>query len=173
MLRRLLLLPILLLVLLLPRPAAGAEPAPSRDGAWPLQPRPQVVEGFDPPAVRWGSGHRGVDLAGWPGAPVHAALAGRVAFVGTVAGRGVVSVQHGALRTTYQPVTPSVAAGDTVARGQVIGHLALAGSHCFPGSCLHWGLKRGETYLDPLVLVGAGPVRLLPLRPLGLLGGVV
>ncbi len=173
MLRRLLLLPLLLLLLLVPRPAVGAEPARWGDGAGPLLPGPRVVEGFDPPAVRWGSGHRGVDLAGWPGAPVHASLAGRVAFVGTVAGRGVVSVQHGDLRTTYQPVTAVVAVGDAVGRGQVVGHLVLPGSHCFPGSCLHWGLKRGEAYLDPLVLVGGGPVRLLPLRPSGLLGSAV
>jgi hypothetical protein len=28
--------------------------------------------------------------------------------------------------------------------------------------CLHWGLLRGATYLNPLTLVGAGPIRLLP-----------
>lgn len=165
--RRVLLLVALLVLLVLLSPAPGVTadpgPAPSRDGVWPIQPRPRVVEGFDPPAQRWGAGHRGVDLAGWPGAPVRASLAGEVRFVGTIAGRGVVSVQHGALRTTYQPVVPAVSVGDRVARGAVLGVLARAGSHCFPGACLHWGLKRGETYLDPLVLVGGGPVRLLPL----------
>jgi hypothetical protein len=35
--------------------------------------------------------------------------------------------------------------------------------HCFPATCLHWGLIVGETYVDPLTLVGGGPVRLLPL----------
>lgn len=30
------------------------------------------------------------------------------------------------------------------------------------GVCLHWGWLRDEVYLDPLDLVGAGPVRLLP-----------
>ena len=33
----------------------------------------------------------------------------------------------------------------------------VAGSHCFPRACLHWGWIRGETYLDPLRLVGVGP----------------
>jgi hypothetical protein len=47
--------------------------------------------------------------------------------------------------------------------GAQIGSLQLAGSHCFPRACLHWGWIEGETYLDPLRLVGAGPVRLLPL----------
>lgn len=158
-------------------PAADARPLPVRDGAWPLQPRPRVVEGFDPPAVRWGRGHRGVDLGGRPGAPVRSALAGEVAFVGTVAGVPVVSVRHGGLRTTYQPVSASVVEGDRVAEGQVLGRLVRAGSHCFPGACLHWGLKRGEEYLDPLLLVGGGPVRLLPLaaapvRPLVRSSGV-
>ena len=53
--------------------------------------------------------------------------------------------------------------GDVVGRGGVIGTLQRSSSHCFPRSCLHWGLRRGEAYLDPLTLVGAGPIRLLPL----------
>ena len=166
-----------LLLLLAPAPPARADegatwadwgppdptPAPARDGSWPLQPRPVVVEGFDPPEVRWGAGHRGVDLAGRAGAPVRSALPGTVTFAAPLAGRGVVVVDHGGVRTTYQPVTATVRVGDRVAEGQVVGTLGLAGSHCFPQACLHWGLRRGETYLDPLVLVGGGPVRLLPL----------
>ena len=46
----------------------------------------------------------------------------------------------------------------------MIGRLELFGSHCFPRACLHWGLIEGrDHYLDPLTLVGASPVRLLPL----------
>jgi murein DD-endopeptidase MepM/ murein hydrolase activator NlpD len=105
-----------------------------------------------------------VDLAGRVGQPVHAALAGRVSFAGRLAGRGVVVVDHGATRTTYEPVTAVVHVGDRVGAGAVVGRLELFGSHCFPRACLHWGLIEGaEHYLDPLVLVGAGPVRLLPL----------
>jgi murein DD-endopeptidase MepM/ murein hydrolase activator NlpD len=134
------------------------------DGVWPLDPRPQVVETFDPPDTVWGPGHRGVDLAGRPGQPVRAALPGRISFAGRLAGRGVVVVRHGVTRTTYEPVTASVSVGDVVAAGDVIGRLQVFGSHCFPRSCLHWGLIEGlDHYLDPLTLVGAGPVRLLPL----------
>lgn len=140
-----------------------AAPAPARDGTWPLLPRPRVVEGFDPPSVRWGAGHRGVDLAGAPGDPVRAALGGRVTFAAPLAGRGVVVVDHGGVRTTYQPVDARVEVGQQVERGQVVGVLRGAGSHCLPAACLHWGLRRDETYLDPLTLVGGGPVRLLPL----------
>ena len=81
------------------------------------------------------------------------------------AGRGVVVVDHGGVRTTYEPVSASVQVGDRLAKGAVIGTLQRARSHCFPRSCLHWGLLRGEAYLNPLVLVGGGPLRLLPLTP--------
>jgi murein DD-endopeptidase MepM/ murein hydrolase activator NlpD len=143
-------------------------PAPARAGAWPLLPRPPVVSGFDPPATRWGAGHRGVDLLGHPGQRVHTSLGGTVTFAAPLAGRGVVVVDHGGVRTTYEPVRASVEVADVLTRGAVIGTLQRASSHCFPRGCLHWGLLRGETYLNPLTLVGAGPVRLLPLS-----GGLV
>jgi murein DD-endopeptidase MepM/ murein hydrolase activator NlpD len=157
-----LLAPALLLAALVPGPSASAvdlDPI----GEWPLRPQPAVVRGFDPPAVVWGSGHRGVDLLGAFGQPVHAALPGTVTFAGQLAGRGVVVVGHGDTRTTYEPISATVEVGDRVSKGSELGRLTLAGSHCLPRACLHWGWRRGETYLDPLGLVGAGPVRLLPL----------
>jgi murein DD-endopeptidase MepM/ murein hydrolase activator NlpD len=162
------LLPCLLaLPLAIAEPASAAGAADDPVGVWPLAPEPEVVDGFDAPEHPWGSGHRGVDLAGHPGQPVRSALPGRVGFVGQVAGRGVVTVVHGGAaagtRTTYEPVVASVSVGDRVAAGDVVGRLAVVGSHCFPAACLHWGWLRGETYLDPLRLVGGGPVRLLPL----------
>ena len=143
------------------RAAAGADP--SQSAVWPLDPQPEVVARFDPPATPWGSGHRGVDLLGRPGQPVLAALAGTVTFAGTLAGRGVVVVDHGSTRTTYEPVDPEVQVGDAVAAGGVLGTLQTGLSHCFPRTCLHWGLLRGEEYLDPLSLLGLTPIRLLPL----------
>lgn len=120
-----------------------------------------VVRGFDPPDQPWLSGHRGADLLGAPGAEVVAAMAGRVVFAGTVAGRAVVVVSHGELRTTYLPVRPLVSVGTAVVAGQAIGRLE-AGHDCPGGTCLHWGLKRGEVYLDPLELLGESALRLLP-----------
>jgi murein DD-endopeptidase MepM/ murein hydrolase activator NlpD len=146
-----------------PTGAAGGPVAPVPVGVWPLQPQPRVVRAFDPPESTWGPGHRGVDLIGGVGEVVRTALAGRVTFAGPLAGRGVVVVDHGTTRTTYEPVAASVRVGDVLARGQPIGTLELAGSHCFPRACLHWGWKRGPTYLDPLLLVGGGRVVLLPL----------
>jgi murein DD-endopeptidase MepM/ murein hydrolase activator NlpD len=132
-------------------------------GQWPLRPAPEVVEGFDRPSSEWGPGHRGVDLLGAPGQPVRAALPGTVSFVGVIAGRGVVTVDHGDTRTTYEPVASTLQVGTTVGAGDELGGLTFPGSHCAPRTCLHWGWLRGDTYLDPLGLVGAGPVRLLPL----------
>lgn len=155
---------IMMAALVLQAPPAAALWRPSPNGAvWPLEPAPQVVRGFEPPATKWGRGHRGVDLRGSAGQAVRAALAGRVAFAGTLAGRGVVVVSHGATRTTYEPVGASVRVGAVVPTGGVIGRLQLGQSHCFPAACLHWGLLRGDAYLDPLTLLGIGPVRLLPI----------
>lgn len=164
-------MPVILSVALAVLAALGpATPTPRPHGTWPLGPSHQVVRGFDPPSAPWAAGHRGVDLLGAPGQEVRAAEAGTVTFAGTLAGRGVVVVDHGERRTTYEPVTAAVVVGQQVAAGAVIGHLELAMSHCFPRACLHWGLIDGDTYLNPLTLVGAGPVRLLPLdgaRPAG------
>lgn len=122
----------------------------------------RIVHDFSPPENRWGPGHRGVDLATRDGDVVRAAGDGVVLYAARLAGRGVVSVQHGALRTTYEPVDAVVHPGDHVGAGQQLGTVAAAGTHCAPASCLHWGLLRGEAYLDPLTLLGTGPSRLLP-----------
>ncbi len=154
--------------------------------AWPVAPsggqrRPVVERGFDPPAVPWAAGHRGVDLRAGPGAPVRAAAPGKVSYAGQVAGRQVVAIElAGGLRITYQPVRASVAVGDRVGAGQVVGVLTEGPWHC-TGGCLHWGLLRGEVYLDPLSLLPerllrGGPSRLLPVFEVPLpdsLGGAV
>ena len=161
---------IALLGLLVPAPAV-AEPAvpPAPAALWsaPLAGSLRVTRPFDPPAHPYGPGHRGVDLLGAPGAPVLAAGEGVVVFAGMVAGRPVVSVDHAdGLRTTYEPVEPAVAAGQHVARGSPLGTLAAGHAGC-SGACLHWGLRRGETYLDPLSLLRPPRVRLLPLGGAG------
>jgi murein DD-endopeptidase MepM/ murein hydrolase activator NlpD len=127
-----------------------------------------VTRPFAPPPADqpWSPGHRGVDLAAAAGAPVRAAGAGRISFAGTVAGRGVVVVDHGALRTTYEPVSPLVTAGDQVVAGALIARLrpVPCGATVVCHDGLHWGLRSGDHYLDPMALLGAGrgPVRLLP-----------
>ncbi|MFJ8612867.1 peptidoglycan DD-metalloendopeptidase family protein [Streptomyces sp. NPDC093675] len=160
------------------RPATAPPPAaddhvPAVARGWPVGRRPEILRGWDPPAGPYGPGHRGVDLAAAPGDPARAVAAGRVVFAGRVAGRGVVSVDLAdtgdpPLRTTYEPVSASVGEGDEVEPGGELGVLETPTAHC-PRACLHWGLRRGEVYLDPLALLPpwllrAGPSRLLPLH---------
>ncbi len=155
---------VVVLLILLGLSAALAMPTAAADD-W-VAPLPEpftITRGFDPPDQPYGTGHRGVDIAGSPGQEVRAAGAGAVVYAGPLAGRGVISVQHGAgLRTTYEPVSTSVSAGMSVALGQVIGTLDDGHPGCPMAACLHWGLKRGELYLNPLLLLSQGPVRLLP-----------
>ncbi|MFI2413224.1 peptidoglycan DD-metalloendopeptidase family protein [Streptomyces sp. NPDC018947] len=151
--------------------ARAPDPAvPAVARFWPVGSGPAVLRGWEPPATPYGPGHRGVDLAAPAGATVRAVAAGRVAFAGRVAGRGVVSLELAGtgeppLRTTYEPVTAAVEKGEEVAAGRALGTVEPAGSHC--AGCLHWGLLRGDVYLDPLSLLppwllGTGPSRLLP-----------
>jgi murein DD-endopeptidase MepM/ murein hydrolase activator NlpD len=123
-----------------------------------------VVRGFDPPELDWLPGHRGIDFAVAPGATVRAAAAGTVTSAGRLAGRGVVVVSHGSVRTTYEPVDPIVAVGQKVHTGTPIGTAVTGHADCPAPACLHWGLKQGDDYLDPLLLLAArtSEVRLLP-----------
>ncbi|MET8686121.1 M23 family metallopeptidase [Streptomyces sp. NPDC004732] len=153
-------------------------PAPAPASTWPVGTRPPVVRGWSPPATAYGAGHRGVDLTAEPGAAVRAVAPGRISFAGPVAGRGVVVVELDGtgdppLRTTYEPVRATVKKGAEVAAGAPVGFLERPTGHC-PTSCLHWGLRRAETYLNPMTLLPPwlqhhGPSRLLPtqgpLRP--------
>lgn len=144
------------------RADAGAA-AQSPTGRWrpPVLPL-QVTARFDPPEHAWLPGHRGVDLRTREGTTVRAAGTGRVVFAGTLAGRGVLSIDHGGLRTTYEPVLASVVVGQIVRAGAPIGVTATGSGHCGSGLCLHLGLRRDRIYLDPMLLLGRTSARLRP-----------
>ncbi|UFU05200.1 M23 family metallopeptidase [Ruania halotolerans] len=157
-----------------PRPAdprvpeqGATEPGHTSFHRWPLDPIPSdpwaaISRGFERPPAPWAAGHRGVDIPAQPGDPVFASAAGVVAFSGIVVDRPVLSVDHpGGLRTTYEPVSSHLQAGDAVATGEPIGVVATGGS-CT--ECLHWGVRAGAGYyLDPLMLLAVRPViRLYP-----------
>ncbi|MFJ4780492.1 M23 family metallopeptidase [Streptomyces sp. NPDC088762] len=130
-------------------------------GLRPLPAPLTVARWWDPPPTPYAAGHRGVDLSAPVGAELRAVGPGRVHYAGQVAGRGVLSLTlPNGLRTTYEPVRPLVAEGEQVTAGQVVATLT-AGSHC-PAPCLHWGLLRGEEYLNPLTLLPRPTPRLLP-----------
>ena len=161
-------------LLLVLAPAQAAPPAsPAGGWSWPLSPRPAVLRGFDPPERPWLSGHRGVDLrAAYDGAPVTAPASGSVSFVGVVVDRPVVTIDHGnGLRSSFEPVDSTLRPGDAVAAGAVLGR-SLPG-HCGATPCVHWGVRRGGVYLNPLAFVmDLRPSILLPpVRPGAGLGG--
>lgn len=149
--------PLLLLLLLCGAPLAHAgdlrlEP--------PVPGRMQTL--FDASATRYSAGHRGVDVSASPGEPVHASADGTVFFAGMVAGRPVLSVDHGGgIRTTYIPVAATVRTGEGVRAGQVLGTVGTD-DHC-ASQCLHWGLTNGVDHFDPLASMGSPTIRLLPL----------
>jgi len=144
-----------------PAPAA-AEPASPRRGGYLAPVDGAVVDPFRPPATRYGPGNRGLEYATTPRGPVRAAAAGVVTFAGPVAGTRVVVVAHpDGLRTSYTLLaTIAVTVGQPVARGAVLGTT---------GPRLHFGVRRGDVYLDPaLLLEQPSPlvrVRLVPSDP--------
>lgn len=141
---------------------------PSRPGGayrLPVDGDVAVVRAFERPPEPWAAGHRGVDLRAPGGSAVLAPAAGTVAFAGVVAGRGVVTVAHDdGLRSSFEPVDATAAVGTRVAAGRPVGTVAAGGSHCGPVECVHWGVRRGAEYVDPMTLVDGGPIVLLPPR---------
>jgi len=134
--------------------AFGASPlVAAPPGVWVRPVDGEVVRPFAAPATPYGPGHRGVDLAAPPGTQVQAAGAGTVSFAGSVAGTlHVVVVHAGGLRTSYSYLRDlAVREGEEVARGQVVGQTGGASADQHGGS-LHLGLRRGDTYLDPMQL---------------------
>lgn len=117
-----------------------------------------IVDPFRAPQHPYGPGNRGIEYRTAPGAAVRAAQAGRVAFVGHVAGRLVVAVRHpDGRRTTYTGLAAvSAARGEMVIAGQ---RIATA------GPALHFGVKEGDAYVDPAPLFGPPAVVLLPDSP--------
>ncbi|MCY1250485.1 hypothetical protein D9M72_641320 [compost metagenome] len=64
----------------------------------------------------------------------------------------MITIDHGnGLRSSFEPVESSLPAGAAVSRGDVIG-TAVTG-HCGSLPCVHWGVRRGEEYINPLSLV--------------------
>ena len=141
----------------------GSRASAATAAGWqsPLTPT-TVTRAFQPPPTPYSAGHRGVDLAGAPGQAVLAASGGFISFAGKIAGRGVIVVVRGVLRTTYEPVTALVHRGAQVLVGQRIGTLQAGHPGCTAPACLHWGLLRGEVYLDPMSLLTRPTIRLYP-----------
>lgn len=116
-----------------------------------------IADGFRPPATTFGPGNWGIDYATAPTMPVRSAAAGTVVFAGQVGGVLHVVVLHpDGLRTTYSLLDAiTVHRGDRVEQGAVVG---------VSGSSLHFGVRVGDTYLDPAEVFARprGRARLVP-----------
>lgn len=137
--------------------AGAVAPPPLR---WPLE--GEVVAGYTA-ADRYGPGHRGLDIESGAGSPVRAAHDGRVAFAGSVAGVQSVTVQHQTeWKTSYSFLgTIAVAEGAEVRRGAVLGTAGrLHGTRRYG---VHFSLRRGDEYADPIpFMIGSRPLLLPP-----------
>lgn len=127
----------------------------ARDWLWPVDAF-RLERPFVAPPHEYGPGHRGIDLAVLGDDVVHAPAGGAVAFSGSVAGRGILTIDHGGgLVSTLEPVESTVVAGTPVIAGAAVGHLSVGG-HTAPGA-LHVGVRLDGRYINPLVLLGGVP----------------
>ena len=147
---------------------ASAAPSAAATGGWTWPVTGPIIRGFDPPDSPYGAGHRGIDIAVSAGTPIFAPAAGTVTFAGKVAGHLFLTVNHGGgVASTYSWLSElRVKKGDAVAAGELI---ALTG-WAHPGSLipsLHFGVKLGADYVDPLAYLApesvVGFIRLAPL----------
>lgn len=104
-----------------------------------------IVDNWRPPEHPYGAGNLGIDLFARVGDPVLAAANGVVTFSGRVGLSFFVVIAHAdGLRTTVGFVGQVLLkAGARVTRGAVI---AVAAGP------VHFGVRRGATYLDPRTL---------------------
>jgi murein DD-endopeptidase MepM/ murein hydrolase activator NlpD len=96
--------------------------------------------------------HQGIDIDGDTGDPVRAARSGRVIVAGYADSCGglQVRIDHGNGYTSwYRHLSRvTVAVGERVSGGTLIGRVGATG--CAIGSHLHFGIRKGSTFVDPL-----------------------
>jgi len=134
-------------------PAWTSDDLGSRGWVWPVD-RVRITRPFIAPPHPYAPGHRGIDLEA--SGVVRAPADGTVAFAGEVAGRPIVTVDHGdGLVTTFEPVSSDLAPGTRIARGQPVGAPAPGGHTA--ASEVHFGVRLDGEYINPLRLLGGVP----------------
>lgn len=138
------LIPAIAVLLAVSAPAAAVAGPP----CWPPPVDAPIVDHFRAPACPWCPGNRGVTYAVASGTAVRAVAAGVITFAGSVAGTGYVVLQHAdGRRATYGGVAGTgFRVGQPVAAGSIVGWVERGE--------LHFGLRRGEEYLDPAPFIG-------------------
>jgi murein DD-endopeptidase MepM/ murein hydrolase activator NlpD len=146
----------------MPKPKPTPKPASTRAQAtrvatglrWASPLRGPITQYFGQHLTRYGI-HRGIDIDGNTGDPVRAAATGTVIAAGWVdACSGIaVGLDHGrGLSSWYRHLSRvGVRVGQRVSVGSIIGRVGNTG--CSLGSHLHFAIRRGDTYLNPLSYV--------------------
>jgi len=135
-------------------PPASPRPAPTSASAtsgwrWPLI--GPITQYFGQTLTKYGV-HQGIDIDGQTGDPVRAARSGRVIVAGHYDDCGglEVHIDHGGGRVSwYRHLSRiDVRVGESVAAGTIIALVGETG--CALGSHLHFAIRRGTTFVDPL-----------------------
>jgi murein DD-endopeptidase MepM/ murein hydrolase activator NlpD len=139
---------------------AAAEPSGSARGwVWPVR-GARIAAPYAAPAHAYGPGHRGIDLEPRGDAHVRSPADGVVAFSGTVAGRGILTIDHGGgLVTTLEPIASDLHPGDAVTATEEVGEIS-SGGHVAAGT-IHFGVRLNGAYVNPLLLLGGVPRAIL------------
>jgi murein DD-endopeptidase MepM/ murein hydrolase activator NlpD len=115
--------------------------------------RGRVTSGFGyryHPVLRYRRLHAGIDIAAATGSPVYAAASGEVFFASWRGGYGrcIILLHGGEMSTLYAHLSRiSVAPGQTVRRGQVIG--AVGSTGLSTGPHLHFEVRRNGVPVNP------------------------
>lgn len=142
----------------------GPVPSSRVAWSWPVPAPHVVVRQYLAPATRYGPGHRGIDLRAPVGTPIMAPDDGTVLFAGRVVDRGVLSIDHGGVRSSLEPVRSLVRPGEHVSRGEVVAVVSAPGA-THPAGVLHLGARVRDGYVSPLLFLGG--LRRAVLLPLG------
>ncbi len=146
--------------------AKGRQPV---HGGWRLPvPLARIASRFNPhrmhPVLHVVMPHNGVDLAAPAGAPVYATAAGvvaRVGFDGPCGNKVEIEHPHG-MTSVYCHLSrfaPGLRVGQHVEQRQLIAFVGQTGR--VTGPHLHFGIRRGDVFIDPMTLRLDG-VRVVP-----------
>ncbi|MBO6936732.1 MAG: M23 family metallopeptidase [Deltaproteobacteria bacterium] len=133
----------------------------------------RISSPFDPrrmhPILRRIHPHNGVDFAASTGTPVHAAADGEIIWAGPKGPNGnLISIRHADGYTSHYAhlhrIQRGIRPGVNVEQRQLIGTVGTTGRSTGPH--LHFGLKRGGRFVDPMEVIN-GPGRRLPGGQLG------
>jgi murein DD-endopeptidase MepM/ murein hydrolase activator NlpD len=131
------------------KPAATSAPA-ATGWQWPLL--GPITQRFGESLTQYGF-HQGIDIDGDTGDPVRAARGGTVVIASgswDECGGLQIHVDHGdGIESWYRHLSRiDVAVGARVAAGSIIG--AVGDTGCSLGSHLHFGIRKGKVFVDPL-----------------------